>query len=220
VLVVWIVALVLMRSHQNPRRDWNWIVPVGLMVAGCNWLAPSYFSLALVYLHPLVALWFLDRELLRTRSSWHRSYRLVLCALPLVLMMLWAILAQQPDFAHGDLLTLQITQHAGSDLISGVSGRTLVATHALLELLHYGVWVVAIPLVSLRSLPWKLDDVPLAKRSVLWRKVVFGSVIAGGVIMVLLWGAFLTDYPATRYVYFTVAVAHVLAEIPFLLRLL
>jgi hypothetical protein len=35
-----------------------------------------------------------------------------------------------------------------------------------------------------------------------------------------LWGAFLADYPLTRDVYFTVATLHVLAEVPFLLRLL
>jgi hypothetical protein len=45
-------------------------------------------------------------------------------------------------------------------------------------------------------------------------------VLLGLAIMLILWGAFLADYPATREVYFTVAMLHVLAEVPFLLRLL
>ena len=36
--------------------------------------------------------------------------------------------------------------------------------------------------------------------------------------MGLLWIAFAIDYDTTRQVYFTVAIVHVLAEVPFLLR--
>ena len=42
----------------------------------------------------------------------------------------------------------------------------------------------------------------------------------GGLVVLLLWGCFLADYPLTRDVYFTVALLHVLAEVPFLLRAL
>ena len=45
-------------------------------------------------------------------------------------------------------------------------------------------------------------------------------LIFGAAVMLLLWCGFLTDYPTTRDVYFTVAMLHVLAEFPFLLRLL
>jgi len=44
--------------------------------------------------------------------------------------------------------------------------------------------------------------------------------VGGAVAMIVLWGAFLADYSTTRDIYFTVAMLHVLAEIPFLLRLL
>jgi hypothetical protein len=50
-----------------------------------NWLGPDFFSLALVYIHPLIALWFLDRHLRRTRPEWLRTYRRWLCLLTLVL---------------------------------------------------------------------------------------------------------------------------------------
>ena len=43
-LLGWIVALVLLRSRQNPRRDWTWIVPAGLVLIGLNWLWPLAWS--------------------------------------------------------------------------------------------------------------------------------------------------------------------------------
>jgi hypothetical protein len=58
-LLLWIGALVLMRGKQNSRRDWFWALPVTFGLCAVNWLAPDLFSLTIVYLHPLVALWFL-----------------------------------------------------------------------------------------------------------------------------------------------------------------
>ena len=45
-----------------------------------------------------------------------------------------------------------------------------------------------------------------------------GLLAVGAVVVLALWACFLADYPATRDLYFTVALAHVLAEAPFLLR--
>ena len=36
--------------------------------------------------------------------------------------------------------------------------------------------------------------------------------------VVVLWAAFIVDYAVTRDIYFTLAIIHVLAEIPFLIR--
>src|SRR2546426_10711253 len=60
-MLLWICVLVQMRARQKPGRDWFWFAPLGLALCGLNWLAPELFSLAVVYAHPLVALWFLDR---------------------------------------------------------------------------------------------------------------------------------------------------------------
>jgi hypothetical protein len=40
------------------------------------------------------------------------------------------------------------------------------------------------------------------------------------VAVVILWVGFAADYAETRDLYFTIAIAHVLAEAPFLLRML
>ncbi|HKP73676.1 MAG TPA: hypothetical protein VJT82_12100, partial [Pyrinomonadaceae bacterium] len=73
-LVLWIALLVWMRGRQASRRDWSWSFAVAFALIAANWLAPMLWSLALVYLHPLVALWFLDRHLRRTRPAWRRAY--------------------------------------------------------------------------------------------------------------------------------------------------
>lgn len=44
-------------------------------------------------------------------------------------------------------------------------------------------------------------------------------LLAGLAAVVVLWAGFAVDYPAARAVYFTVAMLHVLAEVPLLLRM-
>jgi hypothetical protein len=220
VLVLWIAALVGMRSRQNPRRDWAWLTPVGLALVAAAWLWPRMWDLGLVYLHPLIALWFLDRELGVNRPQWRRAYRYVLAMIPVLLAALWWRLAGAPPLPGDDALSARITAHAGGELLIGISNHLLVATHTFLEMLHYGVWLVAIPLVSLRTAPWRIGAVPLARRSRSFR-VLIGALLAVGLLCVLgFWAGFVADYPLTRDVYFTVAMLHVLAEAPFLLRLL
>jgi multidrug resistance efflux pump len=60
----------------------------------------------------------------------------------------------------------------------------------------------------------------MARRSRSWRLALTGVLGLGLLIVLALWAFFLADYPLTRDVYFTVALLHVLAEVPFLLRAL
>ena len=87
-------------------------------------------------------------------------------------------------------------------------------------MLHYGVWIVAIPVVGLRAAPWRLNAVPLARRARAWRWGLYAVLAGGALAVVVLWACFLADYTLTSNVYFTVALLHVLAEAPFLLRAL
>lgn len=219
-LLVWIVALVQMRSRQRPYRDWFWTLPVACGLLALNWLAPAAWDLGIVYLHPLVALWILDRELRRSRPEWRAAYHACLCCLPLVLALLWWRLADAPSLPGDDALSARIAQHAGADILRGISAHLLVATHAFLEMLHYSVWVIAIPLVGLKTAPWKIGSIPMTWRSPSWKFALGALLVAGSGVVLLLWACFLADYPLTRDVYFTVALLHVLAEVPFLLRAL
>ncbi len=219
-LLLWIATLTHLRSQQNPRRDWTWIWPACLGLIAVAWLMPSGAGLALVYLHPLMAFWLLDRELIRSRAEWRRPFHLCLLAVPLCLAVLWWRLADAPPLPSDFNLERQISDHAGSSILTGISSHLLVATHTFLEMLHYGVWVVAIPLIGLRTAPWRLSRVPLARRGLAWKALVVVVLCVGLGVVLTLWGCFLADYATTRTVYFTVALLHVLAEVPFLLRAL
>jgi hypothetical protein len=219
-LVLWVALLVQMRSRQGPRRDWAWAWPVAFALVAAAWLVPPQWGLGLVYLHPLMAFWLLDRELRRSRPQWRPAFHACLACLPLFLAVLWWKLAGAPPLAGGGELTERITQHAGAGLLPGVSSHLLVATHTFLEMLHYGVWVVAIPLVGLRAAPWRLAAVPLARRGAAWRRGLAAFLAFALCVVLALWACFLVDYATTRTVYFAVAMLHVLAEVPFLLRAL
>lgn len=218
-LVLWIAALATMRTAQNPRRHWPWLWPVALVLIAAAWLWPYGWSLALVYLHPLLALVFLDIEIGRRRPELRRTYRTCLALVPVAIGLLAWRLAGAPNLPGDDVLTGQITHHAGAGILSHVSTHFLVSTHTFLEMLHYGVWCLALPLVALSAAPWKLDSVPLARKSSAWKLTLAVVLATGLAIVALLWVGFVMDYPLTRSVYFTVALLHVLAEFPFLLRL-
>jgi hypothetical protein len=225
-LLIWIAALAVMRGRQisarspdsDRGRNWAWAVPIALVLIAVVWMVPQAWDVGLVYLHPLIALLFLDRELGRRKPQWRSAYRACLAFLPIVLGILWWKLADAAPLAGQDMLTMRITRHAGADFLAGISSHLLVSTHTFMEMLHYGVWLVAMPLIAMRTAPWKLQSAPLLRRSQSWRHVVVAIVIAGGIAVLVLWGCFLGNYAVTRDVYFTLAIAHVLAEFPFLLR--
>jgi hypothetical protein len=231
-LLLWIALLVWLRGKSKLRRDWSWVFPIALGLCSLNWLAPEFFGLGIVYLHPLVALWFLDRHLARTRPHWLRAYRRCLCLLPLLLVGMFWQLSRTPSLPDDNGLFWRITQHAGAQLLPNVSSRALVATHVFLEMLHYGVWLVALPLIApltkTKCLPgnrkpdliWNIKTVPVARHPRGFPKLVATALAFGVFLVAILWFGFTVDYATTRDVYFTVAIAHVLAEAPFLLRML
>jgi hypothetical protein len=219
-VVGWIAILVLMRARQNPRRAWDWIVPIAFLLIAVAWLVPYYFSLSLVYLHPLMALWLLDRELKRTRPSWRQAYHACLAMVPVLVVAIWWNLWNAPPLPTDTETKQAITNHAGAGLVAAVSSHVLVATHTFLEMVHYSVWVIAIPLIGIRIAPWKLANVPMARRGVIWRTAIAAFLIFGLFVALVLWVCFGLEYSTTRQIYFTVAMLHVLAEVPFLLRAL
>jgi hypothetical protein len=209
-----------MRGRQKAQRDWFWVLPVAFLLCSLNWLSPELFSLAIVYVHPLVALWFLDRHLRRAKPEWQRTYRRCLMFLPLLLgLMLWQ-LSQTTSLRDDNGLFWRITQHAGAELLPNVSSHMLVSTHVFLELLHYGVWIVALPLIGATGAIWSFKSIPIARHSHGFPKLVAAFLICGLFVVLLLWFGFSANYSLTRDIYFTVAMAHVLAEAPFLLRMI
>lgn len=227
-LLSWLGLLVWLRGKNKPGRNWSWGVPAALGLCSLNWLAPELFSLAIVYLHPLVALWFLDRHLRRTRPEWLRAYHHCLVLVAVLLAGIVFRLAQTPGLPDDNGLFWRITQHSGAQLLPAVSSHLLVSVHLFLEMLHYGVWIVALPLIvpatlrakQKRSRFWELKTVPIARHPRGFPKLVGTALVLGLFVVLVLWGGFSVDYATTRDIYFTVAIAHVLAEAPFLLKMI
>jgi len=221
-LLAWLGLLVWLRSKQKTRAHWAWLIPLGLALCSLNWLGPDFFSLAIVYVHPLIALWFLDRHLRRTRPAWSRVYRRCLTLVPLVLVgMIWQ-LSQTSSLADDNGLFWRITQHSGAEVLPQVSSHLLVSVHLFLEMLHYAVWIVALPLIGSTAMArvWDVKTVPAARHPKGFPRLVAGVLVVALVAVGILWFGFSFDYATTRDVYFTVAIAHVLAEAPFLLRMI
>jgi hypothetical protein len=96
----------------------------------------------------------------------------------------------------------------------------LVSVHLFLEMLHYGVWLLALPLIASRGPIWDFKTIPLFSHPRGFPKLIVTLLAFGLFLSLLLWFGFSVDYATTRDVYFAVAIAHVLAEAPFLLRML
>lgn len=221
-LLMWIASLVWLRGKQSRRGNgtavgtWAW--PVAFALCSLNWLAPELFSLAIVYLHPLVALWFLDRHLRRTRPEWLSAYRRCLALVPLLGAAICLQLGSTPALADDNGLAWRITQHSGAQIFPNVSSHLLVSLHVFLEMLHYGVWLVALPLIGASGAIWDVKTIPLFRHPRGFPVLIAAMLIVGLLLMGLLWFGFVVDYGVTRDVYFAVAIAHVLAEVPLLLR--
>ena len=228
-LLAWICLLVQLRGKQKPRTNWAWVTPVALGMCAGNWLQPELFSLALVYIHPLIALWFLDRQLQRTRPSWVPIYRRLLVAIPVVIGLMSWRLSQTAALPEDNGLFWRITQHSGAELLPNISSHLLVSVHLFLEMLHYAVWIVALPLIGKMVMQnrcqhkrrvWHLQSIPLVRHPRGFPKLISVLLILGAALVVHLWVGFSIDYPITRDVYFTLAIIHVMAEAPFLMKML
>jgi hypothetical protein len=217
-LVVWVGSLFYLRGKQR-RRDWSLAFAAAFFLAGLAWIVPQYWSLALVYLHPFVAMWFLERQIRRTRPEWLRAYHLCLLSIPVFLILLWTLLAGQPDLPQDTSLFWRINQHAGSEILPSLSSHLLVATHVFLESIHYFVWLLLMPLVDRRAIPWRLKDVPMFANANGIPKIFAAFLVFSMIVSITLWFGFAMDYTTTRDIYFAFAIGHVLAEFPFLVKM-
>jgi hypothetical protein len=218
--VLWIAFLVYLRGKHRPKTDWSLAFAFGFLVAALAWLLPHYWSLSLVYIHPFVAMWFLERQIRRTKPNLLKAYHFCLATIPLFVIGLWIAFANSSDLSNETALFARISQHAGSEILPQISSRFLVATHVFLETIHYSVWILVIPFIDRRAIPWRLKEIPLYSNENGFPKIVLAGLAFSLLIVVVLWIGFATDYSTTRDLYFAFAMAHVLAEMPFLIKML
>jgi hypothetical protein len=214
----WAGSLAALRAREL-KRDCFLALPATLAAAGLAVSLPSLFALALVYLHPLAALWFLGRQIRLSRPEWLRHWRVLLMLVPACGLVLASCLNKAPHLGAANEVAFAIVRHAGAGLLTNLSSHLLVSVHVYLEILHYAVWIFALPMIGLGAKPWTYGTIPLLRHRLGWPRLVRTILLAGAAAALLLWACFLLDYAATRQVYFMVAVIHVLAEIPFLIRL-
>jgi hypothetical protein len=218
--VLWLGSLLFLRGRQRPKSDWAWAFPCAFLLAALAWIAPQYWSLSLVYIHPLIAMWFLERQIRRTRPEWLRAYHFGLASIAIFVGALWLALAGQPNLSEETNLFWRINQHAGSEILPGISSHVLVATHVFLESIHYFVWILLIPLIDKRAVPWRLGEIPLFANKHGFPRLVLATVVVSLLVVAALWCGFAVNYTTTRDLYFAFAIAHVLAEFPFLIKML
>ena len=218
--VLWVGFLFYLRGRQKPKTDWSLAFAIAFLFASFVWLAPQYFSLSLVYLHPFIALVFLERQIRRTKKEWLKSYHFCLLTIPFFVLILYFAFANAPDLSNETNLFWRITQHAGSQILPNISSHFLVATHVFLETIHYTVWILLIPLIDKRAIPWRLKEIPLFSNDKGFPKLVFGILAISILLVFALWFGFSVNYEITRDIYFAFAMAHVLAEFPFLVKML
>lgn len=218
--VLWLGLLFYLRGRQKPKTDWTLAFAFAFFLAALAWLVPNYWSLTLVYLHPFIALWFLERQIRRTKKEWLKAFHFCLATIPVFLIVLWLALANQTNLPENTPLFSRISQHAGSEILPNVSSHLLVAAHVFLETIHYAAWILLIPLVDKRAIPWRLKEIPLAADKQGFPKPAAAVLIVAIVLVFALWLGFSVDYTTTRDVYFAFAIAHVLAEFPFLVKML
>jgi hypothetical protein len=206
---IWHIALVgwaICLARLSRREALPSLAPIALAWAALACAFPNYADLALVYLHPLAALWFVRRQIAKSRPEWLPQFRILAMSLPIMALFVVTARAGQP--APG---AAQVTS-----FVPLANSTALGALHAFLELLHYGAWVLLLPAIGLATRPWNIRTIPLVRR---WPKLVAGVLALGAAIVLLLWVLFLLDYQTTRSIYFSVAIVHVLVEVPFLIWL-
>ena len=213
-LVGWLLALLHRRGTLRtlPQRL---LVSAGstLAVSAC-WLGPEWFSISLVYLHPLVSLAILDAELKRSKPQLVQPYRMALLSAPLfVCFFWWHGNATLPTDAIANL----VVDQSGATMMPLIPGHFVISTLVFFDLLHYGVWLLAIPLISAGWNGFQPPAVPLASVSPLARRAVSTLLAVSTIGVVALWCCFSANYQLTYTVYFVLAIVHVLAELPFLI---
>ena len=210
-LLLWLGGLLLLRSRENPRRNWPWIEPAVLLACSWIWLSPITFGLALVLLHPILAIVVLGRELHFYRRPERAHYAAFVGAVLFGLAVLLAMLAIHPSRPPAAFRNL---------VLIDAPSLTYLAVHAYLEIVHYAVWILLLPALASATRRGGLNLYPVLRKAPgrLWAA---RALLALGLLLSLgLWWGFAFHFEFTRALYFQLAIFHVLVEFPFLVRTL
>lgn len=216
-LIVWVLALCYFRYQRRISKPIAVFASVhAILLTIANLLSPPIFTGTMLFLHPLVGLWILEREIRRTRKTWLNSYHWCLLSIPIAVLGLFLFLnGVPPDTENSQTLT-RLSGNPGNMLFADASPAMMLSIYAFLQMVHYAIWVVAMPIVSQSWKRWRLDFMPaLRNRAKLQAMVRIGFAMSG-LAVICLWIGFKLDYTATLDFYVLLSTLHVLSEVPFM----
>ncbi len=215
-LILWIFALSFSRYPKSLKETALIGGSLTAIMTEPGSLPPQVFTLAIVYVHPAVGLWIFERELRRTRKSWLKTYHLCMLTVPAaVLLLIFWLSGTTYDAAYARSLS-ELSGNVGTNLFKSASPAVLLAVYGFLQMVHYGVWVFAMPLATRSWERWRFDRLPALKNRLIVRTLcgyVFGL---GAVALCAFWVGFKLDYASTMNLYVFLSTLHVLAEVPFM----
>ena len=218
----WVAALVWMRSRTNPRFDGGWVWPLACLTRGRRVAEPARAERGARL--PAPARWRCGCSTANWPGRGPRGggrYWCAVACVPLLLGVLWWRLRERPDLpgrlirAHdGDREPLRgVVPRRRLDALPGrgshVPGDGPLRRVGRAHPAHRD----AVVAVGTADDPRGAAEPSVGAR----RRGVL--LVRAAASCVVLWVCFLLDYGTTRRVYFTVAMLHVLAEMPFLLRM-
>ena len=219
----WVATLVWMRSRTNPHFDGGWVWPLACLLAAGVWLSPLALQRGADLPAPAAGTLAARSRTgpvaarVAARPTGARSP-----AIPLLMAALWWRLADAPNLTGRPIVVdhrpiAATTPRRGS---STASRRTSWSRRTR-------SWRWSITACGSCSFRWwgcardpgNCGRSPRRGGTVRGRAACRICCSSGCWLCVVLWVCFLLDYGTTRSIYFTVAMLHVLAEIPFLLRM-
>lgn len=213
-LILWMSGLSFLRYKKQTEP--LIALPLALVLSLANLLSAEMFIVALTFLHPIGGLWIFERELRRTRKPWLKTYHRCLFAIPpCVVALIYCLHGVTLD--HVSTKFLSANANSGFSIFPDDVASMFMALYGFLQMVHYGIWVVALPLATESWRRWRLDRISIVRKRPLLAKVLALAIPISGVLAIpVLWTGYGVDYATTNEVYITIATLHVIAELPFL----
>jgi len=209
--IAWILALSILRYCKHDRQSVITNCAIALIGSWANILSPQMFTIAMTYLHPMLGLWLFERELRRTKKSWLSAYHRCLQAVPLAVAgLIWWHAGTMTD-----AMSMKAIQTGlGTQLFAGPSPVMLLAVYGFLQMMHYAVWVLGMPIATNSWTRWRLEQTALLRDRSELRSFALYAVGCISIGVPLLWLGYRLNYAFTNDLYMVLAMLHVIAELP------
>jgi hypothetical protein len=219
-LILWMFALSILRYRSTDNTPKSLLVANSLYVAlatAANLLSAAAFSISLTYLHPLLGLWILERELKRTRKSWVAAYRWCLLSIPFAAVAILCALNNSHNANPSPELVGALNGNAlGAQLFPNASTMSLLALFGFLQMVHYGVWLIAMPIANRSWKRWRIERLPIIAKKPFLRPFILVACGLGVLAILFFWCGYVLDYDDVNEIYITITTLHVMAEVPFI----